>query len=148
MKKNRGFSLVELAIVVAIMIALITFATFTGTDIVAKAEINELYQEMNSLKIAVNNVIAKKTFDDTVNYSNYYNADSGINGWYIVSEGTAKTNNAINNLGLLSLKRSYLINFEGDEFGEQVKLRVPISHSQTLLETYSEVREYVSNNNI
>lgn len=148
MRNNKGVSIVELVIVLIIMILLISFAVYSGSGSIEKAEATELYEEINTMHVAVNGIMTQKLLGDYDDawLSNYYNEDLG-NGWVVVkatNELNASETDLSDKYEMEYIRRTYLINFETGE----VMLSRAIEILGTEVRTYNSIRNLVESDKI
>ena len=148
MRNNKGVSVVELVIVLIIMILLISFAVYSGSGSIEKAEATELYEEINSMHVAVNGIMMQKIMGDYDDawLSNYYNKDLS-NGWYEViatNELTAGEVDLSDKYEMDYIRRTYWINFETGE----VMLAKPIEVLGVEVRSYQSIRNLVESDKI
>ena len=123
-----------------------------GSGSIEKAEATELYEEMHTMRNAVNGIMTQKLLGDYDDdwLANYYNeAVEGNNGWYIVRA----TDEIDDNPGEVDLsdkyeleyiRRTYMVNFETGE----VMLSNPIKILGTSIRTYESIRDLVESDKI
>ncbi len=151
MKTNHGITIIELVIVMIIMLLIASFAVYSGINSIQKAEVTELYSEMNSIKTAISSIKGKSIMENQENneewFKDYYDESMGSGDWYIIygadDEGY-ETSKVRENLGLESIKRRYLINFKD----EDVMLASPVEVLGSSVRTYDAVRNLVNSDKL
>ena len=148
MRNNRGVSVVELVIVLIIMILLVSFAVYSGSDSIGKAEATELYEEINSMHVAVNGIMMQKIMGDYDDewLSNYYNKDLS-NGWYEIIATNELESGEVDlsdKYEMDYIRRTYWINFETGE----VMLSKPIEVLGVEVRSYQSIRNLVESDKI
>lgn len=141
MIKNKGVSMIELVIVIAILIMIAGFAILSTKTTNLQAEATLLYTEMKALKTGV--LAVKQDYDygviDSIPKGKYYNDIE--NDWciiYGVSE-LEYSEEIIKNLSLDELKRTYLVDYETGD----VKLRESVKIGDYKIETYDDIEKII-----
>lgn len=160
MKNNLGITMVEVVVVIVIMLMIIAFAVNSGGETLNQADITDVYVEMNSMRAAVNSIVAKRNIDETyeivkgkqydaeftlplgstVNYPSYITDNT--DDWHIVlgkdspAKETYEESIVREELGLDEIKHTYIVNYET----ASVELYEPVEVAGYKVRTYEEVR--------
>jgi len=73
-KKNKGFTLVELLAVIAVLFLIVTIVIYTAMNVIDNAK-------SNSYKVTINNIQADANSYTLEDFSGYWLAGGAINGW-------------------------------------------------------------------
>lgn len=166
MKKQTGVTMIELVIVIVILLIIVAISISSGARTLDEVNTTGVYEEMNSIKTALNSINVKKGLDESfeIKEGTHYDKpfsevlSSGVvrsddlpkevienqSEWYVIfgkdnPEAYEESQVVSDGLGLEELKLSYIVNFDTTD----VVILYPTKVEGHSVRTYDEVRALV-----
>ena len=138
MKTQKGITMIEVIVSIVVLLIIALLAVYMSKDSTMQAKATEVYAEMKAVDQAINTVRSDMLLDDSfsLEQGKHYDATTGEEDFYIIYGSLDDSNEmqAAKNIGLDSLKRNYIVNYETGEFKLQTAVDIKGNDIRTIRE--------------